>query len=135
MSTDNMTVTTIGESFAAALAAQDKDAMRALLADSIDFHALTPGRCWQAVTPRQVVDDIVLGTWFGPGKEITELRSVTGGQVGDRSSLAYQLLVRYEDVSYLVEQQAYYNASDTQITWLRVLCSGYQPISGDQAVS
>lgn len=121
-------MTTVGESFATALAAKDNAALRALLSDSIDFHALTPGRCWQAVTPRQVVDDIVLGTWFGPDKEIVELRSVSPSQVAGRQHVAYQLLVHTAGTDYLVEQQAYYNAGDQQITWLRVLCSGFQPV-------
>ncbi len=42
---------TAGERFAQALAAKDAGALSALLADRIDFQALTPGRHWQADTP------------------------------------------------------------------------------------
>ena len=118
---------TAGERFARALAAKDSVALQALLADAIDFHALTPGRCWQAVTARQVVEDIVLGTWFGPGSEITELRSVTSGQVATREHVTYRMLVRTSGADYLVEQQAYYNIESERITWMRILCSGYLP--------
>ena len=64
---------TAGERFARALAAKDPGALRALLADQVDFQALTPGRHWQAST---------------------------GETEGSR------------------------------ITWMRVLCSGYQPLLG-----
>src|ERR1700745_4348663 len=47
-----------GERFARALAAKDTAALRAVLADPIDFQALTPGRHWQASAPGEVVDEI-----------------------------------------------------------------------------
>ena len=71
------------EHFARALAAKDAAALCALLADQIDFQALTPGRPWQAGTAGQAVREIILARWFGEGP---------------------------------------------RITWMRVLCSGYQPV-------
>jgi hypothetical protein len=53
-----------GERFARALAAKDDVALSALLAERIDFQALTPGRHWQAASPRDVVEEIILGRWF-----------------------------------------------------------------------
>jgi hypothetical protein len=117
-----------GERFAQALAAKDAAALSALLADGIDFQALTPGRHWQADTPRQVAEEIILGRWFGPGDDIKELRSVATGQVADRDHVAYRLVVGRSGCDHLVEQQAYYNTSGDQISWMRVLCSGYQPL-------
>jgi hypothetical protein len=38
------------------------------------------------------------------------------------------LRVRTEGRDYLVEQQAYYRTEGPRITWMRVLCSGYQPL-------
>ncbi len=67
---------TTGEQFARALAAKDGAALRALLADTLDFQALTPGRHWQAATSRQAVEEIILGHWFGAGAHIRELCSV-----------------------------------------------------------
>ena len=106
---------TAGERFARALAAKDSGALCALLADPVDFQALTPGRHWQAGTGR-------------PGDEITELCSVTPGRVLDREHVAYRVRVRRAGRDYLVEQQAYYRAEGPRITWMRVLCSGYQPL-------
>ena len=50
---------TAGEHFARALAAKDSAALCALLADPVDFQALTPGRHWQATTGRQVAAEHV----------------------------------------------------------------------------
>ena len=121
---------TAGEQFARALAAKDSGALCALLADPLDFQALTPGRHWSASTGRQAVEEIILARWFGAGDEITELLSVASGRVLDREHVAYRVRVRREGRDYLVEQQAYYNAEGPRITWMRVLCSGYQSFPG-----
>ena len=117
---------TAGERFAQAVAAKDAAALAATLADGIDFQALTPGRHWQAVSPRQVTEEIVLGVWFGPGAAITGL-DVTTGEVGGRQHVAYRLQVTRDGLGYLVEQQAYYDTEGGQISWMRVLCAGYRP--------
>src|SRR5215469_12371358 len=98
---------TAGERFARALAAKDSAALRALLADPADFQALTPGRHWQSAVGGQVVGEIILGTWFGPGDHILELLSVTTGRVSEREHVAYRLRVRRSGIDHLVEQQAY----------------------------
>ena len=116
-----------GERFARALAAKDADALCALLADQIDFQALTPGRHWLADTAGQAVREIILARWFGEGDDITELCSVINGRVLDREHVAYRMRVRRAGQDYLVEQQAYYRTEGPRITWMRVLCSGYQP--------
>jgi hypothetical protein len=121
---------TAGERFARALAAKDSAALCALLADPVDFQALTPGRHWQAGTGRQAVEEIILAWWFGAGDEITELCSVINGRVLDREHVAYRVRVRRAGRDYLVEQQAYYRTEGPRITWMRVLCSGYQPFPG-----
>ena len=119
--------TTVGEQFAVALAAKDSDRLQALLADPVDFQALTPGRHWRASRPEQVIDGIILGTWFGPNDEIHELRALTCGQVADRERVSYRLSVRRAQREYVVEQQAYYDSDGSRISWIRLLCSGYRP--------
>jgi hypothetical protein len=123
---------TAGERFAQALAAKDAAALGALLADQIDFQALTPGRHWQADTPGQVAEDIILGHWFGAGDDIKELCAVATGEVAGRDHVAYRLRVARDGRDHLVEQQAYYNTDGGQITWMRVLCSGYRPLHEGQ---
>jgi hypothetical protein len=125
---------TVGERFARALAAKDGRALGTLLADEVDFQALTPGRHWQAGSPGQVVDGIILGCWFGAGDDITELCSVTTGRVGEREHVAYRLRVTSAGADHLVEQQAYYLTDRERITWMRVLCSGFMAVQeGDLA--
>jgi len=118
-----------GELFAGALAAKDAPGIRALLADPVDFQALTPGRHWQAATPGEVVDEIVLGHWFDPGDDIRALESVSAGHLPGREHVSYLLRVHNADGAHLVEQQVYYNTDGGRITWMRVLCSGYRPLT------
>jgi hypothetical protein len=120
-----------GERFARALAAQNPAGLRAVLAGQVDFAALTPGRHWAATDPGQVVDEIILGHWFGADSQITELCSVTTGQVADCQHVAYRLRVRKDRADYLVEQQAFYTAHDGEIDWIRILCSGYRAPTAD----
>jgi hypothetical protein len=119
---------TLGEKFARALAAKDRDTLRALLGDPLDFKALTPRTHWDADSPGEVVDQIILGHWFEPGDDIERLLHVATERVGDREHLAYRMQVRTGSTRYLVEQQAYYSVADERIVWLRILCSGFRPI-------
>ena len=121
-------MTTAGKRFAQALGRKDTDALCELLADPIDFQALTPRRHWQAATGKQVAEEIILGHWFDAGDDILEVCSVATGQVVDCEHVAYRLRVRTDGREYLVEQQAYYRTDGARIVWMRVLCSGYQPL-------
>jgi hypothetical protein len=121
-------MTTAGERFAQALGRKDQDVLCALLADPIDFQALTPRRHWQATTGRQVAEEIILGPWFDAGDDIQKLCSVATGRVVDCEHVAYRLRVRTAGRDYLVEQQAYSRTEGPRITWMRVLCSGCQPL-------
>jgi len=47
--------------------------------------------------------------------------------VSEREHVAYRMRVRRAGGGHLVEQQAYYSTDGGRITWMRVLCSGYQP--------
>jgi hypothetical protein len=118
----------LGQRFATSLAAKDRDALVALLADDIDFHAMTPRRTWQATSPAEIVDDVILGHWFEPTDHIESLVSVETDDVVDRIRVGYRLMVRNDDGRHVVEQQAYLSESDGRIGWLRIMCSGYQPL-------
>ena len=120
-----------GERFARAVAAKDSGTLRSLFADIIDFQALTPGRHWQATTPSEIVDQIVLGKWYNPDDHIEHLESVSTSQLPGREHVEYRVRVRNADGDHVVEQQAYYNTDGARITWMRVLCSGYLKIGED----
>lgn len=119
-------MTTQGELFARAIAARDAGALRAVLADSVAFEALTPGRHWTSTDADEVVDKIILGPWFGTHQGDIELCAVNTGQVGDCHEVGYRFRVRSADADRMVEQQAYYTARDDRIDTIRIVCSGYQ---------
>ena len=75
-----------------------------------------------------MAEEIILGQWFDAGDDILELCAVATGQVVDCEHVAYRFRVRTAGRDYLVEQQAYYRTDGPRITWMRVLCSGYQPL-------
>jgi len=115
----------VGEEFVRALAGKDGAALRAVLAGPIDFAALTPGRHWTASSSDEVIVEIMLGRWFDARSEILGIEALGGGVLPGREHVSYRLRVRRSDGDYLVEQQAYYNTDGGRISWLRVLCSGY----------
>ena len=50
--------TDLGHRFAHALAAQDADGLKALLANDVSFRALTPGKSWDEADANAVVDNV-----------------------------------------------------------------------------
>lgn len=120
--------TTLGEQFARAIAAKDRRHLCSILADSVDFRALTPQRYWESTASEEVVDQIILGQWFEPADYIQELCSIATDSVAGRQHIAYRMRVRNASGEFSVEQQAYYRVSGAQIDWMRILCSGFQPL-------
>jgi hypothetical protein len=118
----------IGERFAKAIAAKDKDQLIALLDPEVDFRAMTPNRFWEATSARTLVDDVILGAWFEPTDHIDSLDDVEVGSVADRDRVAYQLRITNPDGTFLVEQQAYLGVEEGRIGWLRIMCSGFRPV-------
>ena len=118
---------TQGEAFLRALVVRDVDTLKRLLSPSIDFKGLTPGRSWESDRVDQVIDEVILGAWFEASDKIEEVVWVETSVVGPRQRVAYRLRVRNPDGLFLVEQQAYYDVEAGRISWLRILCAGYQP--------
>ena len=116
---------TLGTSFAEALAKKDFDAVTALLHPEIDFVGLTPRRTWEAGNPADVVQGI-LRQWFEDSDEIDELVTLETDSFADRERIGYRFRVHNPDGEFLVEQQAYVSERDGKIGWMRVLCSGYR---------
>lgn len=125
------TGTSLGTEFAEALAAKDAARLRGLLADAVDFRALTPRRCWEADNPAAVVDEIVLGQWFDPDTDVVGLLRVTTSRVEDRASVTYRMLVDKPGGRMTIEQTAYYSTEAGRISWMRLLCSGFRPLDGE----
>jgi ketosteroid isomerase-like protein len=117
----------LGEVYVDAVVSGDAELMRGLLADDVDFRAVTPRRAWEAGTPDDVLD-IVLGHWFTPGGGPRELVISSGDRFADRERVSYRMLVHGPDGDTLVEQTAYYTVRDGRIGWMRVACSGFRPV-------
>ncbi len=117
----------LGEEFARALAAKDAARLKDALSPEVDFKAMTPGRFWEAERADEVVDDIVLGTWFQPTDDIEALVHLETSSVGERQRVAYCMRVRRNETACLVEQQVYFDVTGDRISWLRIMCAGYQP--------
>lgn len=113
-----------GTAFAEAFAAKDENALRRVLAPSLDFRAMTPGRFWEATTADEVLD-VLLGSWVDLGDEVLALEEVSTGTVATRPHVTYRMRLRNEDGEFLMEQRAYYEADGQGIQWLRIMCSGF----------
>ncbi len=122
-----MPMTSLGARFAAAVAAKDPAAVRALVADDVDFKGLTPGRFWEGSTPDELVT--VLAQWFEPQDHVDDLVEVVeSAPVADTQHVSYRLRITTPDGPHAVAQQAYYRAEGDRIGYLRVLCSGFRPV-------
>lgn len=119
----------LGSEFARALADKDVARLSSLIHDEIDFRGMTPNRTWEA-TDRDGVLDILLANWFEDTDEIESVERLETDAFADRHRVGYRLNVTNPDGRFLVEQQAYLVPRDGQISWMRVLCSGYRPVAG-----
>src|SRR6266700_1620920 len=77
----------LGRRFVAAIAARDAATLAGLFGSEVDFRAMTPGRVWEARTPAQAVDEVILGNWFGPGDVVERIEWVHTAPVGSRHGL------------------------------------------------
>ena len=120
--------TPVGERFARAVAAKDREALLDLLDPEIDFRAMTPGRFWEETSAVAVVNDVIFGRWFESTDRIEAIEGIEQGTVVDRDRVGYRFRVTNADGTYTVEQQAYLGVHDDRISWLRIMCSGYRPV-------
>jgi len=117
----------VGERFAQALAEKDAAGLKLVLRPDVDFRAMTPGKFWEATNVDVVVDEMMLGTWFVPERQITNVLSVTTDRVGSLDRVGYQFKVKRPDGEFVIEQQAYLETDGDTISWLRIMCSGFLP--------
>jgi hypothetical protein len=118
-------MSSLGEQFVAAIAKRDRDGLRQLLSDDVDFQALTPKRVWTATTPGEV-DGIVFDNWFEEGEHVTAVPSLETGHVAGVDRVGYLCEVDTPAGPRVVEQQAYYKVKDDRIVHMRIACSGFR---------
>jgi len=120
--------TTVGADFARAFADKDAGRVRELIHPEIDFRALTPNRQWEARDVDTLVS-ILFDDWLEDTDEVESVESIECDSVVDRERVGYRLSVRNPDGRFLVEQQAYLEARDGRIAWMRVVCSGFRAVT------
>ena len=124
--------THVAERFVRAIAEHDRTALAALFSPDIDFRGLTPRRSWEAATPPEVVD-VVLGHWFEDTDHIEAVTRIEhGDDVADVQRVGYRFDISNEGGPQTVEQQAYYRLTDGQLSYMRVVCSGFRPRSPEE---
>ena len=119
----------VGERFAQALADKDAAGLKGLLRSDVDFRAMTPGKFWEANDVDVIVDETMLGTWFDPKRQITEILAVETDSIGSLDRVGYRFKVKRPEGDFVIEQQAYYETDGEKISWLRIMCSGFIPLS------
>lgn len=125
--TPSVTDRSLATQLVQAIAARDTAAFRDLLSTPVTFRAVTPRRFFDAETPVDVAD-IILGIWFGPDKQVTDITSLMTDRVGDVEKVSYRLAVDLESGPSMIEQIIYYTESGGRIVDLRLVCSGFQPV-------
>jgi hypothetical protein len=115
----------LGQRFAYSVAHQDAGALRQLLAPNVSFRALTPGRVWESEDAAEIVDEVILGTWFSADRTITEVLALECVKVGAVERVGYRFRAALPDGTFVIEQQAYLKTEKNTISCLRILCSGF----------
>ncbi|MGH2908255.1 MAG: hypothetical protein ACRDK8_03025 [Solirubrobacteraceae bacterium] len=116
--------TSLGAKLAHSIARQDFTQLAELLHPDIEFRALTPRRAWEPGTREDVVD--VLRTWFADC-DIQDVLRVDTSEISGRRHVTYRYQGERPDGPFVIEQQAYYDETGGQISWIRLLCSGFRP--------
>jgi hypothetical protein len=124
-------VDTVGGRFARGLAAKDSASIRDLLHPEIDLRGLTPNRSWEAVGPDAVLA-LLLRDWFEDSDEIEAIDHLETDAFSDCERVGYRFRVNRPTGRSLVEQQVYLTARDGRIDWMRIVCSGFRPLSSEE---
>jgi hypothetical protein len=124
-------VDTVGGRFARGLAAKDSASIRDLLHPEIDLRGLTPNRSWEAVGPDAVLA-LLLRDWFEDSDEIEAIDHLETDAFSDCERVGYRFRVNRPTGRSLVEQQVYLAARDGRIDWMRIVCSGFRPLSSEE---
>lgn len=89
---------------------------------------MTPGKFWEANDASAIVDETMLGTWFDPERLITEVLAVDTDSLGSLDRVGYRFKVSRPDGEFTDGQQAYHETQGEQISWLRIMCTGFIPV-------
>lgn len=112
-------------SIAAAIAARDLEALRAILADDAHLRALLPG----GLSERSGVAEIEaeIQTWFD-GLEGVSVLEASAEELPRRLWVSYTLELAKGDDRWLMAQSAFCKVRDGRVTAIDLVCSGYRPV-------
>lgn len=113
------------------LLTQDFPAVRTALAPDVHLRALLPGGLREWTGAETVADRFE--RWFGHTEQFAAVEHCAG-VVGGRVQLRWRLRLQAERLgrgSFVVEQVAFCDTNEREITHLDLLCSGYIPEASD----
>ncbi len=118
--------------FVDAIVARDLTRAVALLHPEIDFRAMTPNRVWEGEGREGV--EAVLRAWFeDPAEDVGAIAATQPVAIEGTLRVGWLVHISDSDGRYIFEQQAYVRERKGQIHWLRVMCSGFIPLSDPSA--
>jgi hypothetical protein len=113
--------------FVDALVARDFARAAAQLHPEVDFRAMTPRRIWDPEGLAGVEE--VLRTWFeDPAEEIEWVEATLPVSIANTVRVGWLVRLHDADGPRMFEQQAYVRERDGRIGWMRVVCTGKQPL-------
>ncbi|MEO8690919.1 MAG: hypothetical protein ABI611_22225 [Solirubrobacteraceae bacterium] len=111
-----------------AIVSRDVSRAAALLHPEIDFRAMTPNRVWEGEGLAGV--EAVLRAWFeDPDEEVREIEATEPVSLEGTVRVGWLVRISDADGPHLFEQQAYVRERDGRIGWMRVICSGWIPLT------
>jgi ketosteroid isomerase-like protein len=111
-----------------AILAQHVTRVVALLHPDVSFRAMTPNRFWEADGAAGV--EAIFREWFeDPDEEIHGVEATEPVAIVETMRVGWLVRISDADGPHVFEQQAYVTERDGQIDWMRVMCSGWIPLT------
>ena len=115
-----------------AIVARDLARAVALLHPAVDFRAMTPNRVWEAGHPAGV--EAILRQWFeDPDEDVQGIAATEPTPIENTIRVGWLVHISDADGPHVFEQQAYVRERDARIDWMRVMCSGWIPLTEPSA--
>lgn len=121
----------IGRRFLDHLVRGDREALLRLMAPEVRFRAVAPGRHWESHDPIEIVDDILLGDFFGPDVVIEKLHSAGFGAVADINSASYFVQMRHGHQRQKCQQHLFMDVRAGVVRSIHLSCTGFVEISDE----
>ena len=117
----------LGSQFVKAVSQADFETLQTLFSDQIVYTAASPGCAWKANGWPET--EAALRELYPDEERISEIVSLEHFELPGRFRISYRLRGHDKTGPFEYEHQAYYTTRDSQISRLRVLCSGlYDPV-------